>query len=117
MPGLEYGSHYMSAYEIGKLIAPDKDGQAVIEALFTTKGETLYAIAPRWPGRELVLRLTEPPEDTVVTLLGHDGKLPWRYEDGAMHVEMPALGVEELPCDDAYGFKIGGAAALQVSGE
>jgi alpha-L-fucosidase len=43
---------------------------------FTCRGETIYAVALDWPGRQLVVKsITTNPH--AVTLLGYDGRLAW----------------------------------------
>jgi alpha-L-fucosidase len=77
---------------------------------FTTKGNTLYAIILAWPGEQVTIRLLArnarqaEGEVTVVTLLGHDGKLDWSRNEDGLTVRMPA----RKPCDYAYALKIEG---------
>ena len=72
---------------------------------FTTKGETLYAIALDWPkDGKLTVRSLAKDELTVesVSLLGHEGSLTWSQTDDGLEVTMPS----EPPCDYAYALKI-----------
>ena len=64
---------------------------------FTTKGDTLYAIALAWPesGRLLVRSLARPggqDERSVATvdLLGHEGRLQWEQTLEGLGVKLPA---------------------------
>ncbi|HUT23598.1 MAG TPA: alpha-L-fucosidase [Sumerlaeia bacterium] len=75
---------------------------------YTSKGDTVYAISLNWPGKELVLETSEPPEKTRVTMLGREGILKWRYEEGNLRIEVPPLTIDELPCRHAWTFKIAG---------
>ncbi len=72
---------------------------------YTSKGDTIYAICLRWPGRELILA---EPKPTAVTMLGLDKPLKWRRVDGKLRIEVPSLSIDELPCDHAYVFKLSG---------
>jgi alpha-L-fucosidase len=54
-PHLEQ-SEFMSEYDISKLVDEPPPGTARVEAFFTTKADTVYAIVPRWPGPEFVIR-------------------------------------------------------------
>ena len=77
---------------------------------FTTRGNTLYAIALAWPGEQLTIQslgTTSPQvkgEVTGASLLGHHGKLEWSRNENNLRVRMPA----QKPCDYAYAVKIEG---------
>ncbi len=47
---------FESSYDLSKLIEAPHDGKAAIDAFFTAKGDDFYAILPRWPGREFVVK-------------------------------------------------------------
>ena len=73
---------------------------------FTTKGDTLYAIALAWPDNgKLVVKSLADNDHAVnnVELIGNDGKLTWKQTDEGLVVELPA----EPPCDFAVTLKIG----------
>jgi alpha-L-fucosidase len=77
---------------------------------FTTKGQTLYAIALAWPGEKLVIKslaagnpLAEG-DVTDVKLLGHEGKLSWSRTADGLVVTMP----DRKPCDHAFVVEIHG---------
>jgi alpha-L-fucosidase len=75
---------------------------------FTTRGETLYAIALAWPGPQMTVRslapatglLDRPPRH--VTLLGYEGALTWRRTEKGLVVDLPA----QPPCEHAFVLKI-----------
>jgi alpha-L-fucosidase len=72
---------------------------------FTTKPNTLYAIALDWPETELVIEsLTEFESDKIrsVTLLGHRGELEWDMTTDGLTIKTPT----QKPCEHAYSFKI-----------
>jgi len=56
-----------------KLAAKPEPGKAGIEAFFTTKGSDLFAILPRWPGRNFHLK--DVTGVKAVTLLGSTAPL------------------------------------------
>ena len=70
---------------------------------FTTKGDTLYAVALAWPrdGKLVVKSLGTRPVKSV-ELLGSSGELKWRREKNALVVDLPA----QKPGDYAYAFRI-----------
>jgi len=73
---------------------------------FTTKGETLFAIALAWPenGRLLIKSLAEQSEvdPETVRLLGHQGDLAFRETNDGLLVTLPS----QPPGDHAYAFAI-----------
>jgi len=46
----------MSEYDIKKMIDTPPAGYARVDAFFTAKANTVYAILPRWPGSQATLR-------------------------------------------------------------
>jgi alpha-L-fucosidase len=76
---------------------------------FTTRGDTLYAIALGWPGARAVitsLAVGQGPAGKIerVTLLGHKGDLEFEQDGTGLKVKMPA----DKPCDHAYALQITG---------
>jgi len=75
---------------------------------FTTKGDTLYAIALAWPGEEMVIQSLStnlrlhPEEVDNVQLLGSNEPLAWSRDEAGLRVEMPT----QKPCDYAFSLKI-----------
>lgn len=79
---------------------------------FTTKGNTLYAIALSWPrnGRIVIKSLAaESPHFSArierIGLLGSESNLQWSQDTGGVTVKLPSMP----PCDFAYVFKIDAA--------
>lgn len=77
---------------------------------FTTKGDTLYAIALDWPGDEAVVTSLAPAAGlaggkvTEVTLLGHAGQLAFTQDARGLVVKLPT----KKPCEHAFVLKIAG---------
>jgi alpha-L-fucosidase len=76
---------------------------------FTTKGETLYAIALAWPqdGKLTIKSLASGAANTkadikAVELVGSAAQLKWQRGKDGLHVELPA----EKPCDYAFSLRI-----------
>ena len=75
---------------------------------FTTKGDTLYAIALGWPaGGQLLVRSLATPAGKIagVTLVGHTAKVDWSQTEDGLVVTLP----EKNPCEHACVLKIAGA--------
>ena len=74
---------------------------------FTTKGDTLYAIALGWPedGKLTVRSLAAAAGNIAqVSLLGHAGDLRWSQTADALVVTLP----DNKPCEHAFALKIEG---------
>jgi alpha-L-fucosidase len=76
---------------------------------FTTKGDTLYAIALAWPGEQAVITSLAAGQASSgkiesVTLLGHLGNLEFTQDADGLKVKIPA----EKPCEYAFALKIAG---------
>ena len=74
---------------------------------FTTKGNTLYAIALAWPesGKLLVKSLSKKAAGGPiknVTLLGHRGTVTWEQTESGLQVALPAA----RPCEHAFALRI-----------
>ncbi|GAB6166677.1 hypothetical protein JCM19992_26770 [Thermostilla marina] len=80
---------------------------------YTTRGNTLYAIALDWPDASpLVLQsveVDEVPADAKVELLGYDKPIAFEVTaDKKLALAIPELSPEQRPCKYAYAFKISG---------
>jgi len=75
---------------------------------FTTKGETLYAIALGWPGKEAVIPVLAKGKTqgqvVSVQLLGHREVLEFVQDERELRLKLPA----EQPCEHAFAFEIRG---------
>jgi alpha-L-fucosidase len=107
-PGVDYGKEYMTKYDIAELTGKPTGDKAVIEAFFTTKDGNLYVITPRWPGEKLVVKDIEISPNTAVTMLGVAQPIRWDRSGSDLTIRVPALSVDEAPCQYAYVFKITG---------
>lgn len=75
---------------------------------FTTKGDTLYAIALAWPTNGKLVVKSLPAVSTEVKdveLLGHDEKVAWEQTPAGLVVNLP----DKAPCDFAATLKITGS--------
>ncbi|GAJ11856.1 unnamed protein product, partial [marine sediment metagenome] len=66
----------------------------------------VYAISLEWPEKELVLNIPQPSEDTKVSLMGREGLLPWRYENGKMYIDISPVKFNEMPSFYAWTFRL-----------
>jgi len=89
VPKIEYNKEYSSAYDVTKLIEKSTDGKASIEAFFTSKGNEVYAILPRWSGRNLVIKDLSAAKS--VMLLGSSTPLKAKNSKTGLSIELPDL--------------------------
>ncbi|MDN5204810.1 alpha-L-fucosidase [Fulvivirgaceae bacterium BMA10] len=75
---------------------------------FTQKEGDVYAVTLEWPDDALILEVKEPNKSATVSLVGRQGNLPWKYERGKMIVDVSMIKYSEMPCKDAWSFKITG---------
>ena len=78
---------------------------------FTTRGDTLYAIALGWPDRPQLLVKSlaagaagAAGEIASIRLLGHPGDLHWSHDQAALRIELPTVP----PGEHAYVLQIEG---------
>jgi len=75
---------------------------------FTTKGETLYAIALGWPGKKMTVKTLaagsalEARKISSIRLIGADQDLKFTQDETGLVVELP----DTKPCEHAFAFKI-----------
>jgi alpha-L-fucosidase len=101
---------FMTGFDILKeTVAPEK-GQAFKEVFFTQKADSLFAITPRWPGKELVIRNIRAGKESRVTWLATGQSLKWKNKGESLMISMPAFNPNALPAElqFAYAFRITG---------
>ena len=91
VPSIDYNKEYDSDYDVSKLIGEPADGKATIEAFFTKKGTAVYAILPRWPGRQFVWKDAVALAPVSVSLLGVPGALRHTKTGSAITIDLPDL--------------------------
>lgn len=89
---------------------PWSSAPSVEDVRFTQRGDAVYAILLNWPEEQLSFPIEEEAEVSV-SLLGHDGDLSWRYENGQIHIDPPTLSVDEVPTQHAHVLKVDGLAS------
>jgi alpha-L-fucosidase len=75
---------------------------------YTTKGHADYAICLAWPGKTLTLESPITTPQTQARMLGHSKPLNWRTAQKGLSIDMPEMSVTEIPCRDAWVFKLTG---------
>jgi alpha-L-fucosidase len=105
VPKVNYDQEYNADYDVSKLTQKPARGKASIDAFFTAKGNDLYAILPRWPGRRLVLKDAAAKGVKAVSLLGSTAPVRFTATGTTATVDLPDLP-EELLGQPAWVLKI-----------
>jgi alpha-L-fucosidase len=104
VPKTNYSGDFNSNYDVSKLASKPAEGKAGVEAFFTTKGNYLFAILPRWSNGILTLNDVEGVKS--VTLLGDSTALEFKNTGKTLSVQLPDLP-EDLRQQPAWVLKIG----------
>ena len=101
------GRYVGGGFILKQTVDPDP-GYAVKELFFTRKEGTLYAISPRWPGKEIVIKGLRGQHKTTVTLLGTGEGLKWKQRGKDFGIQLPEFRPEKYPTEQqyAYAFRI-----------
>ncbi|MEN7550443.1 alpha-L-fucosidase [Rapidithrix thailandica] len=102
------GQHYLGGDFILKQTIDPEPGYAVKEMFFTQNEEAVFAILPRWPEKQLIIKDLKVKKDAKIQVLGTEMQLNWRQEKGNLLVEIPELSVLALPSEYAQALKITG---------
>ena len=100
------GKHYLPADFILKQTIDQQPGYAVREIFFTKKGKDVFAIVPKYPKGELVVKNFKASKNAKITMLGVDQPLTFKQVGKNLHINVPYLTIDELPCQYAWSFKI-----------
>ncbi|MCD9023765.1 alpha-L-fucosidase [Cohnella silvisoli] len=85
-----------------------RDNQDSEFVRYTYREGTLYAIALRWPGKQLVLQNLRLSGDARISMLGWNESLSYEETTQELLIRMPAIAIDSVPCRHAYVFKIEG---------
>jgi alpha-L-fucosidase len=105
-PKIDYNQEFETAYDVTKLTEEPAPGQASIEAFFTAKGNDVFAILTRWPGRRFTINEAAALPVKSVALLGGSAPLRFTKTGTSIVVELPDLP-EELLGQPAWVLKLG----------
>ena len=100
------GKHYVSGNEILKQTINPEPGYAVKEIFFTQKGNNIFAILPKYPKTEIILKGIKTSNKTKISILGSEKKILWKQKGDNIIIKMPFLYYDEMPCDYAWTLKL-----------
>jgi alpha-L-fucosidase len=75
---------------------------------YTRKSNVVYAICLAWPGKTLELEKPLPTPQTEVRLLGYSPPINWKASEKGLIIAVPPLPISEMPCRNAWVFKLSG---------
>jgi alpha-L-fucosidase len=105
VPKIDYNAEYNTNYDVTRLTEKPAAGKAGIEAFFTTKGDDLYAIMPRWPGRSFTVKDYDGAKVKSVALLGSTAALKFKAQGKTVTVDLPEVP-EDLMAQPAWVLKL-----------
>jgi alpha-L-fucosidase len=103
-PQVNYNQEFKASYDVTALTGKPSAGQAAIEAFFTAKGSNVYAILPRWPGKQFTLGQLDISHLKSVSLLGANTPLHWHASGDSIVIDLPDIP-EQLMSQPAWVIK------------
>ncbi|MCL3782548.1 alpha-L-fucosidase [Prolixibacteraceae bacterium JC049] len=100
------GDSYTTADYILHQTVDQQPGKAVKQAFFTQKGNKVFAILPKWPGKTMKITEVDATKVKSVSLLGVQGKLKWKKSGKNIVVTMPTYDPNWKLPTEAYTLKI-----------
>ena len=88
---VDYNQEFMVPYDVAKLTEKPMPGKASIEAFYTVRGNDVFAILPRWPERQFLLKGFDGAKLKSVGLLGSPTPLKFKVQGSSVVIEMPAV--------------------------
>ena len=103
----EEGKSYVGGdYIIKQTIDPISPNCAVKEMFFTYKNGNLFAIVPKWPEDNLVVKNLNLKDESRVIFLDSGDTLSWKNVDGNVEISIPNYNPNSIRNDLAFVFKI-----------
>ena len=98
------GYAYVEGDYILKQTIDQQPGKAVKELFFTSKGDNVYAISPKWPGKELIIKDIKLNKRSIITLLATGQKLTYVKSGNNILVSLPEFDPGHFNETDYYAF-------------
>ena len=91
---------------VGLYPTPFIDDEQTDDIYFTSKNNNLYVLCTTYPENELAIKGIKYDEGLVITMLGYEEELSWRFEGDKCFITPPCMYPSEMPCDHAWVYKI-----------
>ena len=100
--------HYLGGDFILKQTVDPEPGYAVKEFFFTQNDDAFFIIAPKWPGKEMLIKDLKLNKDQKITFLATGEQLKWKQSGKDLTVILPDFQSNIMKPTDiyAYVFKI-----------
>ena len=72
---------------------------------FTTKAGAVFCLFNQWTD-EINIDMLDSEEVAEVSLLGWEGNIPWVTEGQKLKIQLPKMGLDEIPCFHAWTLQI-----------
>ena len=72
---------------------------------FTTKAGFLFCLFDQWSS-EVTIDLLDSETVKDISLLGWDEEIQWKTEGEKLKIELPKMGLDEIPCYYAWTLKL-----------
>jgi alpha-L-fucosidase len=90
-------------YIIKQTINPEP-GYAVKEIFFSYKSNNLFAICPKWPGKQLVIKDIKAANQSKVHLLATGQSLDWENIGGNLVIDLPEYDPNAFIPEHSYAY-------------
>ena len=104
-PKTAYNQEFETIYDVSKLTEKPAPGKAAIQAFFTSKGNDVFAILSRWPGRQFTVRAIDTTAVKSVHLMGSPAPLNFVVQGKSLVIALPSLP-EALLAQPAWVLKL-----------
>ncbi len=99
------GLHYITADYIIRLMLNPKEGEARKEMIFTSKGNNVYVILPKWM-KTVEIKDFNASSVSKITMLADGTKCSFKAKGKGVKVSLPSYKQEYAKTSDAYVLKI-----------
>ena len=90
-------------YILKQTVDPDP-GYAAKEIFFTWKNGTLYAICPKWPGKNLTIKNLPLKSSSQISFLASGKKLNWNLNGDDLVIDMPGFNPNDFSAEEMYAY-------------
>jgi len=98
------GQHYLGGDFILKQTVDPEPSYAAKQIFFTFKENMLYAVTPRWPGKNLVIKNFSAVPGCEIKFLGTGESLSWENKDNNLVIKMPEFDPNSLKPEEMYAY-------------
>ena len=95
-PKINYNKEFETAYDVTKLIGSPSPAKPRSMPSSPRRATDVYAILPRWPGRQFTLKEYSGGKPKAVVLLGSGAPLRFNSTGSTVTVELPELSDDLL---------------------